>query len=227
VCPAGFWGYRLLLSCQPSQAAAPVPDREPRLAASPSVVLGVSTDPRFLRRDQHLAELRQGLPGVVWHEERAHAALLDRLSAARPNLVYLYCHGAVDPTQGIGYLELGPDDRLSARGMHGKVTRGAWQSRPLVLLNGCSTAALGDDTPNALIPKLLWAGASGVVGTDVDITEDWACAFANTTVPLLVGEGRAIGEAVRAGRLALLVAGSPLGLTYVAFAPSDLRVIRS
>lgn len=111
--------------------------------------------------------------------------------------------------------------------MHWKVTRDAWRSRPLVLLNGCSTAALGDDVPNPLTPKLLWAGASGVVGAEVDITEGLACQFADTMVPLLLRDGWAIGAAVRAGRLALLAAGSPLGLTYVAFAPTDLRVIRS
>jgi hypothetical protein len=94
----------------------------------------------------------------------------------------------------------------------------------LVLLNGCSTAALGDDLPNALTPKLLWAGAAGVVGAEIDITEGLACAFADTLVPQLLLSASTIGEAVQASWLALLGRGSPLGLCFVAFAPNDLRL---
>lgn len=224
VCPAGFWGFRLLLGCQPScRPAAPVPDVLAERPEPRALVLGKGTGAEFRLRDNHLTWLRDQLPTVHWYEEHSRRALVDCLRTVQPSLIYLYGHGGVDRERGIGWVEVGAGERLSMRSL-GAEFRSVWRSRPLVLLNGCSTAALGDDVPNALTPKLLWAGAAGVIGAEIDITEGLACAFADTLVPRLLLSGSTVGEAVRSGRLALLGRGSPLGLCFVAFAPVDLRL---
>ncbi|MGW4130725.1 CHAT domain-containing protein [Amycolatopsis japonica] len=225
VCPAGFWGFRLLLGSPPSLGTdRPVPDGPTESAAPPALVLGKAMDPAFVLRDRHLRRLRELLPGVAWYEENRRAGLLARLRAVQPSLIYLYCHGGVDEEQGIGWVEIGDGERLSARGLPDDLYR-RWRSRPLVLLNGCSTAALGDDQPNPLTQRLLWAGAGGIVGTEIDVGETTACRFADHLVPLVLGENRELGDAIRASRLELLRSGSVAGLSYLALARPDLRLM--
>ncbi|MFD5248363.1 CHAT domain-containing protein [Amycolatopsis sp. NPDC058340] len=224
VCPAGFWGFRLLLGSPPSLGTdRPVPDRPVESADPPALVLGKAMDPAFVLRDRHLRRLRELLPGVAWYEENRRAGLLARLRAVQPSLIYLYCHGGVDEEQGIGWVEIGDGERLSARGLPDDLYR-QWRSRPLVLLNGCSTAALGDDQPNPLTQRLLWAGAGGIVGTEIDVGEKTACRFADHLVPLMLGANRELGDAIRASRLELLRIGSVAGLSYLALARPDLRL---
>ncbi|RSN24435.1 hypothetical protein DMC61_29940 [Amycolatopsis sp. WAC 04169] len=200
-----------------------MPDRPAEAADPPALVLGKAMDPAFVLRDKHLRRLRELLPGVTWYEENRRAELLARLRAVQPSLIYLYCHGGVDEEQGIGWVEIGDGERLSARGLPDDLYR-LWRSRPLVLLNGCSTAALGDNQPNPLTQRLLWAGAGGIVGTEIDVGETTACRFADHLVPLVLGANRELGDAIRVSRLELLRTRSVAGLSYLALARPDLRL---
>jgi hypothetical protein len=225
VCPAGFWGFRLEMGSPLSLGPRlPIPDRRYERAVPPTLVLGKSTDPAFTLRDGHLKWLRHQLGAVTWHESDRVATLLDQLRHLQPTMIYLYCHGGFDQVQGIGWVEIGDGERLSARGVP-RDFGGRWRSGPLVLLNGCSTAALGDGQPNPLAHQLLWAGASGAVGTEIDINEPIACAFADRLVLSLLNGASSVGEALREARITLLQCGSAAGLSYLALAPADLRLV--
>lgn len=225
VCPAGFWGFRLDIGCPLSLGPRqPAPDSLPERPKPPTLVLGRSRDPAFTFIDRHLIALRRRLTGVSWHETHQVATLLERLRQLQPTLIYLYCHGGVDPEQGIGWIEIGNGERLSSRGIPRDFAR-RWHSKPLVLLNGCSTAALSDNQANPLVNQLLWAGAAGCVGTEIDIVEGIACAFADCFIPSLLQGSHDVGQALRTARLALLRQGTPAGLSYLGLAPADLRLV--
>ncbi|ONI90255.1 hypothetical protein ALI22I_13115 [Saccharothrix sp. ALI-22-I] len=170
------------------------------------MVLGRATDPAFTALDSHLTRVRDALPGVSWLEADHRAALLDGLRASQPSLIYLYCHGGI--ANGVGYVALRLDETPLTSYEFDRGFRRRWRSRPLVLLNGCSTAALGVGQDFPLVGRLLWAGAAGVVGTEVDVREQQACAFADGLLPALLARGATAGEATRDARLALLRAGS-------------------
>jgi PASTA domain/CHAT domain len=224
VCPAGFWGFRLLLG-SPLSRGEPAPDQPVNHPVPPVLVIGKSYDPGFRLRDRHLAALSSRFSQAVWYEEGGGEALVDVWRTVQPNLIYLYCHGDVDRQQGIGWVEVGNGEQLSARGLPGDFFR-RWRSAPLVFLNGCSTAALAADIPNSLTRWFLWAGAGGVLGTEIVVHEPIACMFAEAVLPAMLLGARPIGEAVLAARTDLLRWGSALGLSYVALAPADLRLVR-
>jgi hypothetical protein len=225
VCPAGFWGFRLEMGSPRSLGPElPLPDRGYERSEPPTVVLGKSSDPRFVLRDRHLRWLHDQLAGVSWYETDRVDVLLAQLRSLQPTLIYLYCHGGVDREQGIGWIEIGAGERLSARGIP-RDFGGRWRSGPLVLLNGCSTAALDDGQPNPLANRLLWAGAAGAVGTEIDVHEEIACRFADRFVLELLSGAGTVGEAMREARTALLLRGSAVGLSYLALAPADLRLV--
>ncbi|MEJ2853545.1 MULTISPECIES: CHAT domain-containing protein [unclassified Saccharothrix] len=222
VCPAGFWGFRFDLGSPRSlDPDRPVPDRVPLSSRPPTVVLGKATDPAFRLRDGHLEALREQVGDAVWHETDRLDELLDRLRGTQPALVYLYCHGGV--YEGRGWVRVGTET-LTARGLR-RGLGGPWTSQPLVLLNGCRTVVLDDDTANPLAGMFEWAGAAGTVGTEVDVREPDACAFADRFVPLLLREGAEVGRALREARLELLRHGTAIGLTYTALARADVRVV--
>lgn len=227
VCPAGFWGFRFALgSPLPQPPGRPVPDLAADRPAPPSVVLGQATDPAFVEQGPHLARVRDALRHVEWSVADRGPALLAELRVRQPSLIYLYCHGGVGP-QGAGYVVLRPDEEaLTAPGFDRGFYR-LWRSSPLVLLNGCSTAALGVGQKFTLVRRLQWAGAVGVVGTEVDVCEQQACAFADHLLPSLLASGATVGEATRDARTAVLRRGSAAGLVYTALAPADLRLVRS
>lgn len=224
VCPAGFWGFRLDIGCPLSLGPRPVPDRLAERPVPPALVLGRSRDPAFTLLDRHLIALRRRLTGVSWYETDQVATLLEQLRRLQPTLIYFYCHGGVDSEQGIGWIEIGDRDQLSSRRIPRDFAR-RWRSKPLVLLNGCSTAALCDNQANPLVNQLIWAGAAGCVGTEIDIIEAIACAFADCFIPLLLRGDHDFGEALRMTRIALLEQGTPAGLSYLGLAPADLRLV--
>jgi hypothetical protein len=96
---------------------------------------------------------------------------------------------------------------------------------PLVLLNGCETAVVEPDIAIEFISGFVQdAGAAGVIGTDITIFEELATDFAAHCLGSFLGDNQAIGESVRLARLALLKKGNPLGLVYVPFVLSGLRL---
>ncbi|MEV1119819.1 CHAT domain-containing protein [Actinosynnema sp. NPDC049800] len=224
VCPAGFWGFRFAIGNPMTfDPRVPVPDHPAAPVDPPVVVLGRADDPGFVAQRTHLQGLRHALPHVQVIESNRRAAFLQHLRSVAPSVIYLYCHGGVND-RGLGYVEIGDGEWLTAAEFDDDFG-GRWESMPLVLLNGCSTVAPGADHAFPLTPRLLWAGAAGVVGTEVDVREGLACRFADTLLPALLGDGHTVGQAMTAARRAVLRDGSALGLAYTALAPADLNLV--
>ena len=96
--------------------------------------------------------------------------------------------------------------------------------RPVVLVNGCHTTALGPEVAQPLVSGLMFtANAAGVIGTEVTIFEPLAVEFAESFLRVF-DAGSMLGWAVRDARLTLLGRGNPLGLVYIPFAAADLEL---
>lgn len=229
VCPSGFWGFRHeiglpvtleSLGSGATEAAAVIPG-----ADNPSFLVGVTTDPAFARLPGHLKNLQALHVPVTWDIGETRGELLKKMQAAAPHIVYFLCHGA--ESDGLPALVVGdPEhpygitpDNLEAYGI-------AWrQSRPLVVLNGCQTAALDPTKPLNFVEAFTsQAYASGVVGTEISVFEELACDFAFELLRRFITDDIPLGRAVREARLALLEEGNPLGLVYIPFGSVGLRL---
>jgi hypothetical protein len=99
-----------------------------------------------------------------------------------------------------------------------------WDHRPLVIVNGCSTAAF---TPKALSPFVRKftrdGGAGGVVATEVLVHKTLAADIAFRFLERVL-DGNSVSAGLLAVRRSLLARNNPLGLIYTLFAFSDLAV---
>ncbi len=231
VCPGGFWGYRheigvpLSLGSAGSGGATDMTSRIPG-GDDPVFVVGSTTDPQFTRRLQHLSRLRMLHNPLTWQLGEERDAVLDLLHRSAPHVVYFLCHGV--EKDGLPGLVVGDPRRPYAITPDNLAAyRIAWPAtRPLVVLNGCRTSALDPTKPLNFVEAFLRdAHASGVIGTEVTVFEPLACAFAEEVLHRFVGDDVTLGRAVRESRLALLRQGNPLGLAYVPYAPTELRMV--
>ncbi|WBB82201.1 hypothetical protein O7606_13025 [Micromonospora sp. WMMD882] len=231
VCPAGFWGFRHELGLPRSALSAHPARGKPhdvgsgghliRCGGRPRCVVGISQE----FAGPHPSWVRGlGSPESQLHADRE--GMLAALRAAEPvtQLVYFFCHGAIvdgEPlllvgppeASGISYLQIADGDVYWPEG------------RPLVFLNGCRTAAVEPRYAMSFVDAFVTrALASGVIGTEIVTYESLAETFGRLVLDAFVNRRESIGRAVRSARLALLAAGNPLGLIYVAYAPPNLRL---
>lgn len=226
ICPSGFWGFRHALGMPASVQGAP--DAPLVLAAEQGVELGVAvcTDELFHGRVAHEKALRQLLPAsqLGWHYADERAETLAMMRQTEPHLLYFFCHGRV--ASDTPSLIVGPPD---SRGIsrdnlrHGRVR---WRkTRPLVFLNGCHTTALAPEFALDLVSGFVGTShAAGVIGTEITTFVPLARDFAENCLHHFLVEKRPIGEAVRRARLALLQKGNPLGLIYIPYVLTGLRL---
>ncbi len=225
VCPSGFWGYRHALGLPLSAASAPDPPTRIRYVGAPDLAVSMSTDPQLIERESHEQALRALRADVGWSYADTRAGTLDLLRATHAHLVYFYCHGGV--VNKIPYLEVGYEEKgITRDNIRAKKIR--WhEPRPLVFINGCETTALQPETALEFVSAFVEnAQAAGVVGTEITVFEHLARSFAEDCLTRFL-DGIPMGEAVRLGRLALLADANPLGLAYIPFVVSSLRLLRS
>jgi hypothetical protein len=104
-------------------------------------------------------------------------------------------------------------------------------TRPLVFINGCRSTELEPGEAHDFVSAfVIEPRASGVIGTEVAISEELAQPFAECFFEQMMairsdGRSEGIGEAVRRARLHLLGTGNPLGLVYIPFIQADVRLI--
>ena len=230
ICPGGFWGFRhsvgLPLSIGAQQSSPP--EVPLYLTISPaSLTVALSTDPMMARRaTTHLAamELKTGIPQQVSLTRNEAIAAMQNTAAP---IVYFYCHGGLHEIDG-PYIEVGPQNgpRIARNNLRDIQWRGV---RPMVFINGCHTTRVTPEEALELVSAFVTtAGASGVMGTEITIFESLATAFAEAFLEEFVKNARPAGEAVRLARLRLLKDSlNPLGLVYIPFVPSDLRLYPS
>jgi hypothetical protein len=222
VCPSGFWGFRHELGVplhlgKRGEVATAIVRR-----ANTRALIGVSTDPAFAARVAHVARLRtlRTLLDATILDERN--ACLRALKGPSPHLAYFFCHGGIT-AGGTPYLEIGA--RKSEPITADLFTEIWWEKpRPLIVLNGCHTTAASPEQVFSMITGfVVQANAAGVVGTEITIFEPMAVSFGEELLRQFLA-GETIGRAVRRARLALLRQGNPLGLAYIPFALSTLRL---
>ncbi len=229
VCPSGFWGYRHVLGF-PVSIGPDTADREIKInyADVPQVSALVSLDGDFKLRDGHVDTVRQLRAGLGWKFGDEGQEILDLMRQEHSHLVYFYCHGGLTE-DGVPYLKVGPDDDV-----FGIITptllpnmQIKWDKpKPLVFINGCHTTALEPAKALDLVTSFVKeARAVGVIGTEITIFEPLATAFAEACLGHFLNEVP-IGDAIRHARLKLLADGNPLGLVYIPFVVSSVRLVK-
>ncbi len=224
ICPSGFWGYRHYVGVPLSVMTGRDMPLEIVYQQNLQLAVAVSTDPDLRERIAHEKALQSLRPGSRWSYADTRERTLTLLKETQPHLVYFYCHGGV--ANDVPYIQVGPTnepvitrDNLRYKEIH-------WDdSRPLVFINGCNTAALEPEVALEFVSAFVEnASASGVIGTEITIFEPLACAFAEECLRRFM-RGIPIGEAVRGARLKLLKEGNPLGLAYIPYVLSSLSLV--
>lgn len=101
-----------------------------------------------------------------------------------------------------------------------------WTRHPIVLLNGCGTAAFSPQAVSRFIRAFVDdRRAAAVLGTEAAIADQLGAEVGQLFLaPFLEGRSSA-GEALLAARRSLLARHNPLGLSYTLYGSSDLRVV--
>jgi hypothetical protein len=98
------------------------------------------------------------------------------------------------------------------------------ETRPLVFINGCHTVELSPDALVGFVDTLIQAKASGVIGTEVTITQGLADEAAELFWSYFLKEGTSAGQAIRRMRCDFLSKGNLMGLAYTPYCSADLRL---
>lgn len=221
VCPSGFWGFRhyvgMPLSLEDKGDACPAINVEKDL----SMAVGVATNLQLVVK--HTEAIHGLRPGVVWNYADTRERVFDVLKQS-PHIVYFYCHGGL--ARNMPYLQVGPTDgkglilpsNLGSKGIR-------WERpQPLVFINGCHTTAVSPlQALQFISPLVTYSRGAGVIGTEITIFEELATAFAEECLRRFLAN-ESIGQAIRNARLRLLADGNPLGLVYIPFVMSGLKL---
>lgn len=233
VCLAGFWGFRHATSILPSarladlSAAITVPGPPAKPPATLARGTGAGIDDYA---PAHLAELRAHLAAPTEDATDANA-LFDQAAANASVLVYLLAHMEQGASGRAGStvvvrLRTGRGGGIDGNTVRDKVPPFT-SYHPIVFLNGCQSAAVDSRSLVNLVAAFIDHGASGAVGTQVEVFVDFAAFFGRVAVEELLGIDGAAGcplaESLRRARVEALRHGIPFGLAYVAFGLHNLH----
>ncbi|MGI2904852.1 CHAT domain-containing protein [Tolypothrix sp. VBCCA 56010] len=225
ICPHAFWGYRYSIEQLPcwSTSKHPAPIALVRqIQNNQPLQLSFNVYRDFQLWREHLPKLKAaGSLNILRAEEmleleniwEEHGNLLD--------LVYFYCHGGLEEMPKRPYIEIS-DERIYSNFL--ECYESTWKHHPLVFLNGCATGDYGPESYVSLIDDFLNAGASGVVGTECPVSENFAEYFATEVFKRLF-TGEPMGLAMLAVRRKLLEQHyNPLGLVYSLYAAHEIAL---
>jgi len=221
ICPKGFWGFRNSLSL-PLQRASDI-DYLQTYNEAPEIQ--ACAYPKFKEWTEHSSRLRKLVPVDKFHLTEDRDEALERLKKAY-HVVYFYCHG--ETVGGKPFICLGETNETRISPNNFKAYKIKWDNpKPLVFINGCHTTAL---EPGQILdfvnPLLQECNAAGVIGTEISIYESLATSFAEGCLRRFLKDEKSIGEAVRKTRMELLDNGNPLGLVYVPYVHSGLKLVK-
>ena len=222
VCPSGFWGFRHYIGLPLSVKKGPDVAAEIPVNGELKVAAGVATDLALLKAHEiQMQKLRSNMKWLPADDRQ----VIFKLLKESPHLVYFYCHGGL--RRNAPFLQIGPKKKPSwIRRSNFYAYKIRWQKpRPLVFINGCHTTAVAPTQALEFItPLVTYSRCAGVIGTEITIFEELATVFAEDCLRRFL-RGDSIGSAVRNARLTLLKEGNPLGLVYIPFAISGLRIV--
>jgi len=225
ICPSGFWGFRLNIGLPFSISEG---NDESKMALeykhNPKIALMVYKD--FATQQDHVQNLRNLKPEFEWTTSDS-GSIIKTLLKENMHIIYFYCHGGLT-SYNKPYLQVGnendPNGIITSDYVLNKGIK--WNDpRPLVFINGCHTTALEPNKALNFIENLVpYSGAVGVIGTEITIFESLATEFAENCLKQFFN-GSSIGKAIRLARLQVLQNGNPLGLVYIPFVISSLKLV--
>ncbi len=227
LCPWGFWGLAYLLEVPEPVEGREVSEFVAEGAAANQVLAAAGAGLIAAELEEHLANLRDDVPGFPATHLTEAEALLEAL--AKPSdVVYVLCHNEDADTPGRGSALTFTDGPLMSDEI-AEWARDEWPSdhwserRPLVVLNACRTAEMLQSTMSGYVSNFTGAGAAGVVGTETMIDQPSASEAMQHFLTEFA-RGASVSEALRYARWRLLAKGSLLGLTYSPYCSAALRL---
>jgi hypothetical protein len=235
-CPRHVWGFRHLIEIPPQasspDAQAPPPARSRTTAAgNPHVVAGINAGLYLSKAHESGIQQAWSAAPVEATVETilARAKLVARWKAPDPefDMLYLFCHADGGVESGIDPPRLrltNPKNDTEEFIEPQELTGQRWPHHPLVILNGCRTAAFSPDALSQFIRAFIGTyGAAGVIGTEVAVWEQLAVEFGEEFGRAFLS-GEAAAETVLSIRRRLLEKNNPLGLAYTLYGLIDLSL---
>lgn len=245
VCPYGFWGLNHIIE-QPISALHKLPDETYVLDdATDEIVMNqaeldlsvsVTRDPELSQTDidAHLKRLGQMKPMRIYPPDPAEDTDKVREMLKSATLVYFLCHGEYDgkdPFLSIGLRDNNQIHRIYPQTLQNWARTPAlagWQKqRPLIFINGCHTANLKPGEVLNFVTALSFAGASGVIGTEVSVLAPVAIEISELVFKKMVEEKLPVGQAMYQTRWELANKGNLLGLAYTLYCLANLHIAKS
>jgi CHAT domain len=246
ICPYGFWGLNHIIE-QPMPALQKLPDgtyvlrdAESKIRMGPSSLdlsVGVTHDlspndvRNHLKRLGAINPLRLHPPDPADDRNKVRAMLNEAM------VVYFLCHGEYDTEKALPYLSIGLRDQQEVHRIYPNILQQwadgedlkAWGTqRPLVFINGCHTTDLKPGEVLNFVTALNFAGAGGVIGTEISVLANVAIEVAESIFEKIAGNMPvSVGEAMYQTRWELANKGNLLGLAYSLFCLANLHVTKN
>jgi hypothetical protein len=247
ICPYGFWGLKHIIE-QPLSALS-YTNGQMEFGETPdavrfqkridfAVAVSDDLDPNDMGhkvRDRHLCRLAQTYPIELAPPAPANDFYSVRNMLKSPVVVYFLCHGEYDKLKKTTYLSVGlrddadehkiyPTNVQDWKSAHMLDIAGWKKCRPLIFINGCHSVDLTPGEVLNFVTSFADAGASGIVGTEINVQLPLAAAVAEALLNKLA-KGEAIGAAMHQIRWDLVNKGNLLGLAYTLNCMANLRVV--
>lgn len=226
LCPFRFWGLRHRIA-QPAGIIDGVSDEASNCSGrracegEPRIVIPYF---KFDNAEDHvdrIVEIGGARQVEVW--SNSTLSTVRDVLRERHAILYFYCHGEVEPTEGTFGLIIGSEecreDPISASELLSMVPSPRWRHAPIVVLNGCDTLRIAPDDGeiHRLLDMLRKLGAGAIIGTEVVMMTDVAAQAGEHLITGML-DGRPLEDVVLGMRRALLGAGTARGLAYNVYA---------
>lgn len=240
ICPYGFWGLNHIIE-QPLSALRKLDDGTYTLGETPDKIgfgssldlsMGVTHDLAQADLKAHLGRLGQIQKMRLHPPDPADDMDKVRAMLKSTSLVYFLCHGEYDAQEKEPYLGIGLRDSDPVHRIYPKTLQSwartkdfnAWHNlHPLVFINGCHTANLKPGEVLNFVTAFNFAGASGVIGTEVAVLLPVATEISESLFRK-IASNMAVGQALREVRWELANKGNLLGLAYTLYCLANLHV---
>jgi hypothetical protein len=217
ICPLGFWGFR--------HAVEQLPPNQGKIVdtiTAPQDISFVMAVHQELAAKAHRAEVEKAAEIVVQYCD-LKTAISAAVQSAKPHFLYFYCHGG--RSANAPWLGVGNDEQIVPTDFFAWGTRRCWQgTTPIVVVNGCHTVDLNPDDLLDFVKTFAWAGAAGVIGTEIAIPESLAREFGSFFISRFL-RGFKVADIFRDFRLTLLAKRNVLGLAYSPYCLGDLHLM--
>jgi hypothetical protein len=232
VCANRSWGFRhqVELPAQQAHGGLMPPAAPPKVQAGANVRVGVGMHGGLTFAQAHDTEIRTLVGNACrnttlafreYDNNRVRSALQAMLDL---DVIYFYCHAEGTQADASLRFRLPDPDALEGRLTPGDLDGEIWANHPIVVLNGCRTAAFSVDALSPFLVTLIRdRQASALLATEIAVWEPLARAFAGEFMAAFLNSNTA-GEALLQARRKLLAVNNPLGLSYTLYGVSDLKL---